>query len=333
MTYEKALALPWSHQIVQRSTPELPFLHDTMVASLGGRLFEAWYACAENEMIGRTVIRGRWSSDGGKSWSEPETVAVNADGYLMVPVTFSEKDGEIWAYVTRMTAPDHPIGYDLFRYEEGAWVKRGEKPDPVIFNTIPVKSDGRWLLGGRTAEVPNILPQYPVIALSAPSSPAEWEIRRLPMEEKLHCPETTLAVSGARVTAFTRNDGGDIYVFESEDGGLTWSKPYQPSLPIHPAKMCAGSLGDGRQYLIYNERTEKRDRSRLVMALRDGPDEPFDRAYVVAEGYDDSLDGGPYWHYPSVAMQNGVVYVSSTSSGDGVERHAALHSISLQKLK
>lgn len=50
-------------RIVHRSGPEFPFLHDTMIAPLGGRLLMAWYNCSENEIVGRTIIRGRWSAD------------------------------------------------------------------------------------------------------------------------------------------------------------------------------------------------------------------------------------------------------------------------------
>ena len=331
-TYPEKLLLPWKRRIIQYAEEEFPFLHDTMIASLGGRLFMAWYTCAENEMIGRTVIRGRWSSDGGESWSEPEIVAEDAEERLMVPVIFSEYDGEIWAYVTRMTSPDHPIGYACFRYESGSWVKREERRDPVIFNTMPEKADEKWLIGGRMAEKPDILPQYPIVAHAFPSSPANWEITRLPQEEKLHCPETALLVNGKRVTALTRNDGGDAVVFESGDGGITWEGPFSKPYPIHPAKMCGGSLPDGRQFLIFNERTPQKDRSRLIMALRAGPDAPFDRAYTVFEGYDQTLRAGPYWHYPCAAIHEGRLFISCTSSGDGVRRNAALANIELDQL-
>ena len=46
-------------QIVHRADQEFPFLHDTMIVPLGGRLLMAWYNCSENEIVGRTIIRGR----------------------------------------------------------------------------------------------------------------------------------------------------------------------------------------------------------------------------------------------------------------------------------
>lgn len=96
-------------QIVHRADQEFPFLHDTMIVPLGGRLLMAWYNCSENEIVGRTIIRGRWSADHGQTWSEPEIICEDVrPEHHMVPVTFTEENGEIWAYVTRMSSHDRP---------------------------------------------------------------------------------------------------------------------------------------------------------------------------------------------------------------------------------
>ena len=44
-------------QIVERASDEFPFLHDTMIAPLGGRLFMAWYSCTAEG--GRRTTAGR----------------------------------------------------------------------------------------------------------------------------------------------------------------------------------------------------------------------------------------------------------------------------------
>ena len=51
--------------IVHKADAAFPFLHDTMVVPLLGKIFMAWYNCSEAEIVGRTVIRGCWSDDGG----------------------------------------------------------------------------------------------------------------------------------------------------------------------------------------------------------------------------------------------------------------------------
>lgn len=325
-------------QIVHRADEEFPFLHDTMVASLGGRLLMAWYNCSEDEIVGRTVIRGCWSSDGGKTWSKPEIICEDTEnGLHMVPVTFTEKDGEIWAYVTQMSAHDRPTGYVCVQYVDHEWRIREEREDLVLLNTLPQSVGAKWVVGGRRAAKAGELPHIPVIALAEKENPARWEIVDLPGpweqgEYPLFYPETAVLVDGANVTAISRNDAGAAQFFESTDGGRSWSTGKNCDMPIAPAKIYAGSLPDGRQYMIYNEITPEKDRSKLVMALRDGSGKPFDRAWILAEGFNEALDAGPYWHYPCACVADGWLHISCTVSARTVVRHAAMFSLPLESI-
>lgn len=326
-------------RIVQRADAEFPFLHDTMVVPLAGRLLLAWYHCSEDEIQGRTVIRGRWSSDGGESWSEPELIAEDPSGRLhMVPVTFSEYGGEIWAYVTEMTGHDRPTGYRCVRYHGGAWETVCRRDDLVLFNTLPqTLGNGEWIVGGRAAYAPGAHPEIPVVAVSRPQSPADWRVVRLPGPWDrgtfpLRYPETALWADGNRISAFVRNDAGPAQVYESEDFGRTWSGPTDCGFPIAPAKLCAGSLPDGRRYLIFNARTDANDRSHLVMAIRRRGADGFERVLTLVRGEDRSINAGPYWHYPCACVFGDTLYVSCTSSGEGVARHAALLRVPLDEL-
>ena len=62
-------------EVLCRPDGEYGFLHDCAVISFKGTLFAAWYNCPEGEMVGKSVIRGRRSEDGGKTWSEIFTLA------------------------------------------------------------------------------------------------------------------------------------------------------------------------------------------------------------------------------------------------------------------
>ena len=322
-------------KLVHRADAEFPFLHDTMIARLGKRLFCAWYNCTENEIVGRTVIRGRWSDDEGASWSEPEIVCEDARGGLhMVPATFAEQGGVFWAYVTRMRAHDRPEGYVCARYDGGGWRVTEERDVPVLLNTLPQPYGGGWLAAGRMAAVPGELPLIPVIAASpspAPGKPADWTFSPLPgpWTDGIYpfpFPETAVLAEGPRLSAFVRSDTGAV-CFESADGGRSWGAMQPCALPIAPAKVCGGTLPDGRQYLIYNERTPAHDRSRLVLALREGSGAPFSRGWLLADGADAALGAGPHWHYPCACVSDGWLHVSCTASSDGVVRHAALFSL------
>ena len=96
-------------------------------------------------------------------------------------------------------------------------------------------------------------------------------------------------------------------------------------LPVAGSKMYGGALSDGKEYFIYNQKNEKKDRSRLVMAVRTSGDEDFSRLYLLRDGYDSMLDAGPYWHYPCACEKEGMLYISCTASAEeGNVRHGIL---------
>lgn len=326
--------------MVHRADDAFPFLHDTVVASLGGRLFVAWYNCSEDEIVGRTVIRGRWSEDGGRSWSAPEIVAEDRskEGLHCVPVTLHEQSGRAYAYATLMRAHDRPLGYARLTYEDGAWRALDRLEEPVLFNSLPQRlPDGRWICAGRMSAAAGQLPLIPVILTGAGSGPIAWRIQILPGpwqqgEYPLMYPETALIVNGEHLTCAVRNDAGACWAYESHDGGTSWQGPVDIPLPIAPAKLAAGLLSTGREYLIYNQITAARDRSRLVIAVREAG-APFDSVYLLRDGYDASLSGGPFWHYPCACEVDGRLFISCTSSAPGTPiRHAALLSMPISSL-
>lgn len=327
-------------RIVHRADQAFPFLHDTVIVPLDGRLFMAWYNCSENEIVGRTLIRGRWSEDGAQSWSEPQVVAEDRMPQHLhcVPATFEQCEEGIFAYVTLMSAHDRPVGYMRLVYEKGAWRELDRLDDPVLFNTLPVRlADGTRIAGGRMARRAGELPLIPVVLRADGEAPSAWRAVRLPgpWEQDaypLDYPETALIVNGGRLTALCRNDHGPCWAYESEDGGQTFGAPFEISLPIEPAKLYAGVLSTGREYLIFNQRTQARDRSRLVMAARDKGG-AFDSLYLLRDGADAALDAGPYWHYPCACEMDGRLYISCTSSSPGTPvRHAALISVPVGQL-
>ena len=64
------------------------FLHDSAIVEHKGVLLAAWYNCPQGEMAGQSLIRGRRSHDGGRTWSEVEVIASDRkqQGILYVPV-------------------------------------------------------------------------------------------------------------------------------------------------------------------------------------------------------------------------------------------------------
>ena len=62
---------------------EYQFLHEAAAIEFHGTVFAAWYNNREKELQGETVIRGRRSADGGKTWSDAELIAKDPEGKLL----------------------------------------------------------------------------------------------------------------------------------------------------------------------------------------------------------------------------------------------------------
>ena len=204
-----------------------------------------------------------------------------------------------------MTAHDRPVKVEERTYTDGRWERRREHDIRFLFNTTPMRYlDGMWIAGGRVSPAEGKLPQIPAVAVR--DIAGDWTVQPFDGpwtdgEFPLWCPETAVYRKGLR--AIVRNDDGQPWTFRREDGA--WRFTGESTMPIAGVKMYGGTLSDGRDFLFYNERTPQNDRSRLVMALREG-DGGFTKLYLIADGYDDALRCGPYWHYPSVCEWDGT---------------------------
>ena len=322
-------------RILCRPTNERPFLHDTSTSLCGSGLYAAWYACTEGEIAGETSIRGRFSPD-GELWGPVETVAEGRD-YHYVPASFYENGEGFHALVTRMTGHDRPADVlELIRRPSG-WERVRIHRIPFLFNTAPLPlPDGALLAGGRVSPAPGELPRIPAAARLEPGSP-DWTVIPMPGPWErgaypLPVPETALLVRNSSVEAYVRNDGGNPWLFRSVDGGRTWTFAGECDIPAAGSKLYAGTLSDGREFLLYNERTPANDRSRLVLSLRAPGSGDFAARMILADGYDAASDAGPFWHYPWAAERDGILWVSCTANGPDNRRSCALIRIPLNAL-
>ncbi len=68
---------------------EYQFLHEAAAIEFHGTVFAARYNNREKELQGETVIRGRHSADGGKTWSDAELIAKDPEGKRCIVLPFS----------------------------------------------------------------------------------------------------------------------------------------------------------------------------------------------------------------------------------------------------
>lgn len=317
-----------TYQSMYQPDPEYPFLHDTALGVWHGRMICAWYNCRGGEIVGDTIIRGRWSEDGGKTWSDQEIIAASPDESIKyVPVAFSDDGKDFYAFVTRMISWDHPVGYEIFRYNNGTWDSVAIRNDRMLINTPAYRMDnGHFLMAGRICCKDYPHPEMPNAAVSETDDitslyhmnvfDGEWKNENF----TLRYPETAVIVDGKDITAFVRGEGftrissDRPYRFESHDYGKSWSAGERTDLPAIGSKLYGGVLSNGFSYLVFSAENEhNNDRSRLALAISKRGEDNIYRRFRLLEGNNEETGLIPEWSYPSAVEFNGNLYISCTS--------------------
>ena len=120
--------------VVTRPTPEYRFLHEAAIIGYHGALFASWYNCPAGELKGYTPIRGARSSDGGKTWTEPEDIAFDPNGKLLYcPPVYGICDDTLYLLCNTMVSADHMHSMEFYRYDESDGKFHFFRSDPIPF--------------------------------------------------------------------------------------------------------------------------------------------------------------------------------------------------------
>ena len=320
---------------------EFNFLHDAAIVDHKGILYAAWYNCPTAEMQDSSLIRRRRSEDNGLTWSSIEIIASDKDekGIMYVPVSYLSHKGVLYAYISNMEGgPDLVTKCEVFVLNEktNSWNSQGFIAGPFLPNSSPIKMENNnFMMAGRMANEPGKKPIIPAIAISNGEQLTDkWEIiplkynGKLPAGENPDFPETTIIVDGKNITAFVRNHSGYPLLFTSNDYGQTWSDPQVHNFPFASSKMYAGTLTNGQNYVLSNIVSEGY-RDLLTIVVSDPGTKKFSKIWKIRDGYNDLLNVGPEWSYPSATEFDGELYIVYTSE----KKHCCLTIIPISSLK
>ncbi len=337
------------HVLIEPNNDRDKFLHDPIIIGHKKELIAAWYSCPEAEIVGESCIKARRSTDGGLTWSQPEIVVEDKEkkGIYYVPVQMLSIEGKLFAFIGKMTGHDRIINTSIYQYNEDTkdWKETGVAGDLFLPNTEPVKlKNGNWIIAGRVASSLGKLPLIPAVLISAGDRvEKEWKVVRLQKEEfaENQHPETTIIEKDNIIYSFTRVNGPDFkpVVYLSSDYGETWSRVDQHDFRSVSSKMYAGTLSDGRGYIVFNypvpEMKGKGLKARSVLAIAISEDRfnpfLFSKIYKVqAMG-----NSRPFIsHYPTAFERDGQLYVVYTAHfSDDEKRQCELAIIPLKSLK
>lgn len=317
---------------------EYLFQHENAIIIWHGIIFCAWYNCPENELAGFTPIRGKFSRDGGKSWSKTEILVSDPDGKLICcPPVFGICDDELYLLANTMVGADliHSMEFYKFDPTDEKFHFLKSEPLPFKLNTNVFHLDnGKLLLPGRIAE-PDGFPATPAVLIADSGKiDGKWRLVKiqpdkfLPDGAELRNPEITPVIQHNIITIFCRNDHRDVPIFyRSMDFGETWSKVMEHDIPFADSKIYSGTLSDRRNYLIGNitppesgkSLFDKRDK--LAFFLSEPDTLNFNQGWLLRDGYDKELALYPQWSYPMADEYDGKLYVIYSMSSDGDQSH------------
>lgn len=336
---------------LHRPDENFMFLHEAAIIVWHGIIFCSWYNCPEIELKGYTPIRGKYSKDGGKSWSPVETIAQEQEKNLICcPPVYGICDDELFMLINTMVGPDLIHSLDLYKFDPDREKFDFIKSDPLPFklNTnVYAMNNGKLLLPGRIAEMDSF-PDTPAVLISDSGKiDAPWRLVKiqpdkfLPDGSHFIHPELTAIIQENIITMFSRNDLRNVPLFyRSSDYGETWSKVMTHDIPFANSKIYAGTLSDNRNYLIGNitdpdeAAYSPNSRSKLALFLSEPGSLRFTSGCLLRDGYDAKYDLYPQWSYPAACEWDNKLYIVYSMCADPHNHRGAMLSIAdLKKLK
>ena len=336
----KDISVPTQSTVIHKPDDAFTFLHETAIIEYHGVLYASWYHNRKKELQGYTPICGKRSYDGGKTWSDIETICDDKTEKVMYcPPVYGICDDRLYMLVNQMLyAPDHMHALDLYilNNETQRFELVWSRPIPFKLNTnvIPLPN-GKRMLPGRIAELDGF-PNTPAVLLSDDGKiDTQWRLVKLaengnmPDGTKLVHPEISVMCVEDTLYMFCRNDQRKVpLVYLSNDWGESWSNLYRHDVPCVSTKVYAGNLSDGRNYLIAN--IDRTDRSRLAIYFTEKNSKTFTKRMILFDKETDNPENAEACHYPCAYESGGKLYITATLNYEYTRRGAVLFTIDLQ---
>lgn len=310
------------------------FLHEAAIIEYHGVLYASWYHCPKNELRGYTPICGKRSYDCGKTRTDLEILCEDkSEKILYCPPVYGICDDKLYMLVNQMVAPDHMHSLDLYildnktdRFE----IVRSY-PIPFKLNTnVVTLPNGKLMLPGRIAEQLDGFPTTPAVLISDSGKiDAEWRVVKiaengdLPDGKKLVTPEISAMCVDNVLYMFCRNDQRRVpLVYISKDFGETWSEAFGHDIPYVSSKIYAGTLSDGRSYLVAN--IDEFDRSRLAVYFTDKNSKMFNKKMILFDKNTTNIKNATACHYPCAYQSGDKLYIIATINYETFSRRGAV---------
>jgi hypothetical protein len=305
------------------------FLHGVALAWHKGKLYASFGHNRGGENTDTEEARVRISADGGATWGPVTTIDPGDEpGVGVSHGVFLSHGGRLWAFhgaYQGIMQGVHTRAYVL-NETDGTWERKGTVVEGGFWPLQePLKmADGNWIMSG--IRVGGGDPA--AVAVSRGDDFTKWDLAVIPRAAGVKMwGESAVFLDGRRVVNVARCDGRQpvALVAVSEDCGRTWSESRPSDLPMAASKPYAGTLGDGRHYLICSTAADGSNRrSPLTIALSRPGESTLSRLFVIRHAL--FPDGPGESHpkaglaYPYAVERDGKLYVGYSNSGGGAGR-------------
>lgn len=332
------------------------YSHHPGLAVFQGNLFCSWSNGKDGHEAypGQRVLYAR--SAHGINWSRHQVLAdppgeqdcCGAAGFHVA------RDTLVAYYTVKRAPPEQPlhrVDIDLFARtsQDGKTWSPPRKITSGTFMERPCRlPGGRLLLGGEyTGEVRQTqMARMRLLYSDDPSGIGHWQEATInaasakPIGAEVFRwsePSVFVRRDGVIVAVF-RNTSGFSYASTSKDNGTSWSVPQKTTFPDSRARICTGTLPNGKIYLINNpgpgpdRRRGTGNRSLLTIALSDDGI-VFDRAWLVRGEWTNTRFSGKGkangWQYPHAVVWKDELFIVHSVNKEDV----GLTRIALDKLQ
>jgi len=333
-------SMPWSaeipvlegveFQVIKEYEPRVDgyrFLHGVGLAWHKGRLYASFGHNKGPENTGTEEARGRFSTDGGKTWSEVFTIESGRDNRAVSHGVFLSHEGTLWAFQGAFYNIMERIHTRAYTLDEatGQWQAKGVVVDGGFWPMQePLKmDDGNWIMAGFAGGLPGV-------AVSHGDDLTQWDLVVIPKDPSVGTiwGESTVIVQGNRIINVSRyGEQAVALVAVSEDYGRTWTPSKPSNLPMATSKPYTGTLSTGQHYLICTTTADSGGRRYpLTIALTRPGETEFSQIFRIR----DAEHEGPGESHPRAALaypyaveHEGHLYVGYSNSGGGAGREGS----------
>lgn len=312
------------------------YANGVVIGAFKDKLCCMWQSSPRDEDSNDTWVAYSRSTDGGQTWSKPDTLAWTTDNYYCTSGGWLVCGDTLTAFIDTWEKGLEPRGgctYYIYSTDGENWsqMKAVRMADGLPMEGV-LEQDPRPLPNGRIIGAVHFMPGLHInpVYTDDPTGKSGWHRPSFESEDRGKQsrelePSQYLQPNGNIVMLF-RDQGSSFRILASisKDRGESWTKPTKTNIPDARTKQCAGNLPDGTAFMVCCPSNSKWRWPLVLMLSQNGV--TFNRALLLRSGMPDDLPVRKYdgryktlgFSYPKAIVSNGNLYIGYSVNKEAV---------------